>query len=127
MAHQDVVPIAPGTEGDWQVAPFSGAQKDGFVWGRGAWDDKGNLMSIMEAVEMRVGAGFQPRQTIYLVFGQDEELGGERGAQQIAALLKERGVRLRFVARRRHADHRRRDPGPAPSRRRWSASPRRAS
>ena len=97
MAHQDVVPVAPGTEGDWEVAPFSGAQKDGFVWGRGAWDDKGNLMSIMEAVEMRVGAGFQPRQTIYLAFGHDEELGGERGARPIAALLKERGVRLRFV------------------------------
>ena len=97
MAHQDVVPIAPGTERDWEVAPFSGTQKDGFVWGRGAWDDKGNLMSIMEAVEMRVAAGFQPRQTIYLAFGQDEEIGGERGARAIAALLKERGIRLRFV------------------------------
>ncbi|HEY2561618.1 MAG TPA: M20 family peptidase [Caldimonas sp.] len=97
MAHQDVVPIAPGTEVDWEVAPFAGMQKDGFVWGRGAWDDKGNLMSILEAVELRVAAGFQPRQTIYLVFGQDEELGGERGASQIAKLLKERGVRLRWV------------------------------
>ena len=97
MAHQDVVPIAPGTESDWEVAPFSGALKDGFVWGRGAWDDKGNLMSIMEAVEMRAAAGFQPRQTIYLIFGQDEEIGGERGAAQIARLLKERGVRLQFV------------------------------
>ena len=97
MAHQDVVPVAPGTEGDWQVAPFSGTQKDGFVWGRGAWDDKGNLMSIMEAIELRAGAGFQPRQTLYLVFGQDEELGGERGALQIARLMKERGIRLRFV------------------------------
>ena len=45
MAHQDVVPVAPGTEGDWQVAPFAGAVKDGFVWGRGAWDDKGNLIA----------------------------------------------------------------------------------
>jgi carboxypeptidase PM20D1 len=97
MAHQDVVPIAPGTERDWEVAPFSGTQKDGFVWGRGAWDDKGNLMSIMEAVELRAAAGFQPRQTIYLAFGQDEELGGERGAKEIARLLKERGIRLRFV------------------------------
>jgi acetylornithine deacetylase/succinyl-diaminopimelate desuccinylase-like protein len=26
--------------------------KDGFVWGRGAWDDKGNLIAQMEAVEM---------------------------------------------------------------------------
>jgi carboxypeptidase PM20D1 len=97
MAHQDVVPIAPGTERDWEVAPFAGTQKDGFVWGRGAWDDKGNLMSMMEAVEMRVGAGFQPRQTIYLVFGQDEEIGGERGAKEIAKLMKERRIRLRYV------------------------------
>jgi len=44
-----------------------------------------------------VAAGFQPRQTIYLAFGQDEELGGARGAKQIAKLLKERGVRLRWV------------------------------
>ena len=97
LAHQDVVPVAPGTESDWEVAPFAGAQKDGFVWGRGAWDDKGNLMAILEAVELRVAAGFRPRQTIYLVFGDDEELGGERGALQIAKVLKERGVRLRWA------------------------------
>src|SRR3989338_2542331 len=40
MAHQDVVPVAPGTEKDWAVEPFSGQIKDGFIWGRGAWDDK---------------------------------------------------------------------------------------
>ena len=38
MAHQDVVPIAPGTEKDWQAEPFAGTIRDGFVWGRGAWD-----------------------------------------------------------------------------------------
>ncbi len=97
MAHQDVVPIAPGTEGDWQQPPFSGAQHDGFVWGRGAWDDKGNLMAMLESVELLAAAGFQPRQTVYLMFGHDEEIGGQRGAVQIAKLLKERGVRLQFV------------------------------
>ena len=97
MAHQDVVPVAPGTEGDWQQPPFSGAVKDGFVWGRGSWDDKGNLMSIMEAVELLAGSGFQPRQTIYLIFGNDEEVGGPRGALQVAKLFKERGVHLDFV------------------------------
>ena len=97
MAHQDVVPIAPGTEGDWQQPPFSGALKDGFVWGRGAWDDKGNLMSMMEAVELLAASGFKPRQTLYLIFGQDEEIGGLRGAQQIAKLFKERGIRLQFI------------------------------
>ena len=97
MAHQDVVPIAAGTEGDWQQPPFSGELTGGFVWGRGAWDDKGNLLSILEAVEMRLAAGFVPRRTIYLVFGDDEEVGGERGAAQIAQLLKSRNVRLQFV------------------------------
>ena len=97
MAHQDVVPVAPGTEKDWQQPPFSGAIQDGFVWGRGAWDDKGNVMAIMEAVEMLAQAGFQPRQTIYLVFGADEEVGGQDGAQLIAQWLQQQKVRLRFV------------------------------
>lgn len=97
MAHQDVVPVAPGTDKDWQAEPFSGAVKDGFVWGRGAWDDKGNLMSQLEAVEMLVASGYQPERTVYLAFGADEEVGGLRGASKIAALLKERKVHLDFV------------------------------
>jgi carboxypeptidase PM20D1 len=35
MAHMDVVPVVPGTEG-LTHAPFSGDIADGFVWGRGA-------------------------------------------------------------------------------------------
>ena len=97
MAHQDVVPIAPGTEGDWQVPPFAGEVKDGFVWGRGSWDDKGNLMSQMEAVEMLLASGFAPKRTVYLAYGADEEVGGLRGAAKIAALLAERKVHLDFV------------------------------
>ena len=97
MAHQDVVPIAPGTEKAWAADPFSGQIKDGFVWGRGTWDNKGNLLAQMEAIEMLLAQGFQPRQTIYLVAGDDEELGGLRGARSIAELLKSRGVRLEWV------------------------------
>ncbi|MDO8776911.1 MAG: M20 family peptidase [Burkholderiaceae bacterium] len=97
MAHQDVVPVAAGTEKDWAVDAFSGVVKDGFVWGRGAWDDKGNLMAQLEAVEMLVASGYQPERTVYLAYGADEEVGGLRGASRIAALLKERKVRLDFV------------------------------
>jgi len=97
LAHQDVVPIAPGTEKDWQQPPFSGAVQDGFVWGRGAWDDKASLMAILEATELLAQSGFKPRQTIYLAFGADEEIGGDDGAKRIAALLRQRGVKLRFV------------------------------
>ena len=80
MAHQDVVPVAPGTEGDWEVPPFAGEVKDGFIWGRGSWDDKGNLLSQLEAVEMLLASGYQPPRTIYLAYGADEEVGGARGA-----------------------------------------------
>jgi carboxypeptidase PM20D1 len=97
IAHQDVVPIAPGTESKWQSSPFSGEVKDGYVWGRGAWDDKGNLVAQLEAVEMLLAAGFQPRQTVYIVAGADEELGGQRGAVVMAKMLRDRKVRLDFV------------------------------
>src|SRR5258708_18634364 len=93
MAHQDVVPIAPGSESQWHAGPFSGEIKDGYIWGRGAWDDKGNLMSVLEAVESLAAPGFKPRRTIYLAFGHDEENGGAEGASAIASLFKLRGGR----------------------------------
>jgi carboxypeptidase PM20D1 len=97
LAHQDVVPVAPGTAKDWQQPPFDGVIADGFIWGRGSWDDKGNLYSMLEAAEQMSKAGFRPKRTIYFAFGHDEEVGGTRGAKAIAALLASRGVRLEFV------------------------------
>jgi carboxypeptidase PM20D1 len=97
MAHTDVVPISPGTEQTWQAPPFAGQIKDGFVWGRGAWDDKAQVIAQLEAVEMLLASGFQPRQTVYLAFGADEEVGGLRGALGVAKLLQSRGVKLDFV------------------------------
>ena len=98
MAHQDVVPIAPGTEGDWQPPPFAGAHQGRLRLGPRRVGRQGQPdVASWRRSRCCVAAGFQPRQTIYLVFGQDEEVGGERGARQIAQLLKERGVRLRFV------------------------------
>ena len=97
MAHHDVVPVAPGTEAQWQVPPFAGLVKDGYVWGRGTWDDKGNLVAQLEAVDRLLASGFQPRQTVYIVSGADEEAAGLRGAAKVVELLKERKVRLDFV------------------------------
>jgi carboxypeptidase PM20D1 len=97
LAHQDVVPVAPGTDKDWQHPPYDGVISDGFIWGRGAWDDKGNLYSMLEAAEVLAKAGFKPKRTIYFAFGHDEETAGTRGAKNIAALLASRGVKLDFV------------------------------
>ena len=97
LAHQDVVPIAPGTEALWKQPPFGGEIDGGFVWGRGALDDKSNLITQLEAVESLLKSGFKPLRTVYLVFGHDEEVGGRQGVVAIVALLKQRGVRLDFV------------------------------
>ncbi len=54
-------------------------------------------MGILETVELLLKNGFQPGCTIYLAFGHDEEVGGRRGAAEIAALLHSRNVELEFV------------------------------
>ncbi len=97
MAHQDVVPIAPGTEQLWKQPPFEGKVEGGMVWGRGAWDNKGNLIAQLEAVEMLLKSGFQPQRTVHLIFGHDEEVGGKLGAVKVAEVLEQRGVKLESV------------------------------
>ncbi|MGW9113241.1 M20/M25/M40 family metallo-hydrolase [Microbacterium sp. NPDC055683] len=94
MAHLDVVPADEGH--GWSHPPFEGRIADGIVHGRGALDDKGPLIVILEAVENLLAAGFAPSRDVYLSFGGDEETDGT-GAQAIVALLRERGVRPAFA------------------------------
>ena len=96
-AHYDVVPILEGTEDNWEHPPFSGAIVDGTIWGRGTLDDKTSVIAIMEAVEQLLKEGFVPERDIYLMFGFDEEIGGELGAKAISERLKERGIQFAFV------------------------------
>lgn len=96
-SHLDVVPVPEETAGEWDVDPFAGAIRDGFVWGRGAIDDKSSVIGFLEAIERLLSDGFQPRQDIYLALGGDEERGGYKGAARMAEALDERGVRASFV------------------------------
>lgn len=66
MAHQDVVPIAEGTEQDWKYPPFDGRIEEGCVWGRGAIDMKNALVAIFEAMEALIKAGFVPDRDVYI-------------------------------------------------------------
>lgn len=94
MAHLDVVPAE--SEKSWQQPPFAGNIAGGFVWGRGALDDKASAVEIFEAVESLLQAGFAPKRTVYLAFGHNEEVLGS-GAAAIAALLQSRRVHLESV------------------------------
>uniref|UniRef100_A0A8C6V0G7 Peptidase M20 domain containing 1, tandem duplicate 2 n=1 Tax=Neogobius melanostomus TaxID=47308 RepID=A0A8C6V0G7_9GOBI len=95
LAHTDVV---PASEDDaWEVPPFSGDEKDGFIYGRGTMDDKGSVMGILAALEYILMKGYTPQRGFYIGLGHDEEVHGLNGAVNIVRLLKERGVKLLFV------------------------------
>lgn len=96
MAHQDVVPVAPGSESGWHHPPFGGELADGAVWGRGAVDDKGSLVSIFEALEALLRNGFNPERTLIVISGANEEVHGS-GARAAAAAMLARGIHAEFV------------------------------
>ncbi|KAH8812753.1 carboxypeptidase [Xylogone sp. PMI_703] len=90
MAHQDTVPVPAETIDDWAYPPWSGAYDGKFIWGRGSSDCKNQLIGILEAAEGLLDAGFQPRRTILLSFGYDEETFGYHGAGNLSAVIQKR-------------------------------------
>jgi carboxypeptidase PM20D1 len=92
--HYDVVPVIPGTENLWEHPPFSGNIDSGYVWGRGALDDKSGVVGILEAASYLLQSNYQPARTVYFSFGHDEEIGGGNGAALVAEHLKEQGIQL---------------------------------
>lgn len=89
MAHFDVVPV---DENDpWTHPPFQGRIEDGWVFGRGALDDKGPLLITLEAVENLLSGGFTPARDVYISLGGNEETFGS-AAQTIAETLQQQGI-----------------------------------
>jgi acetylornithine deacetylase/succinyl-diaminopimelate desuccinylase-like protein len=76
--HLDVVPAAAE---DWQVDPFAGEIRDGYLWGRGAVDMKDFDAMLLAVVRHRQRTGRVPERPVRLVFTADEEAGGHAGAQ----------------------------------------------
>lgn len=100
LSHQDVVPVTPGTEGDWKYPAYSGEVAEGFLWGRGAIDMKNHLIGVCEAVETLLEEGYVPERDVYLCFGHNEEVMAEGeicGADCMMRWFKERGIRLDSV------------------------------
>lgn len=70
--HIDVVPAAPQF---WEVDPFSGTVKDGYIWGRGALDMKGEGIAHLMAMIALKRAGVPLNRDIVFIANSDEELG----------------------------------------------------
>uniref|UniRef100_A0A8C0FD25 Peptidase M20 domain containing 1 n=1 Tax=Bubo bubo TaxID=30461 RepID=A0A8C0FD25_BUBBB len=94
LAHMDVVPAPP--EG-WDFPPFSAAEHEGFIYGRGTLDNKNSAIGILQALEFLLRRNYRPRRSFYVGIGHDEEVFGRKGAMEIAALLEARGVKLSFL------------------------------
>jgi acetylornithine deacetylase/succinyl-diaminopimelate desuccinylase-like protein len=80
LAHMDVV----GVEADkWSCDPFGGIVRDGYLYGRGAIDDKGmlaaNIMAMLQIQRTIVGGGKTLERDVVLVATSDEEAGGAAG------------------------------------------------
>lgn len=80
LAHMDVV----GVERDkWSCDPFAGEVRDGYVYGRGAIDDKGmlaaNLTAIIELSRLAAETGKKLERDVVFLATSDEEAGGDWG------------------------------------------------
>lgn len=84
MAHMDVV----GVEREkWSVDPFAGEIRDGYLYGRGAIDDKGmlaaNLMAMLLMKRTVVDAGIELDRDVIFLATSDEETGGVDGIKWV--------------------------------------------
>jgi acetylornithine deacetylase/succinyl-diaminopimelate desuccinylase-like protein len=89
VQHMDVVPVTPAY---WTVPPFSAEEKDGFIYGRGALDMKGQGVAHVLALVALKRSGVPLTRDIVLVANADEELGSTGGivfVDKHADLLKD--------------------------------------
>jgi acetylornithine deacetylase/succinyl-diaminopimelate desuccinylase-like protein len=84
-SHMDVV---AAKREDWERDPFVAVVEDGFVFGRGALDNKFGLVTSTVALIWLKQEGFRPKRDVILVFSGDEETSMETTAA-LAGELKD--------------------------------------
>ena len=90
--HVDVVP--PGPVEKWTSDPFTPAERDGFLFGRGAADMKVGVAAMTTAVERFVAATPAHAGSIALLLTSDEEGVGVDGTKAVVRELQSRGERI---------------------------------
>ena len=87
LSHLDVVAANPA---EWSVEPFAGVIKDGYVYGRGAYDMKGMTAVEVFTLKLLKKNKVPIKGDIVLAATADEEKGGEEGAGYLMRNYKEK-------------------------------------
>jgi acetylornithine deacetylase/succinyl-diaminopimelate desuccinylase-like protein len=82
VAHLDVVAADPA---DWTVPPFALSEREGFLYGRGTLDIKGEVANLALAFARAKRDGFVPTRDLILALTADEEVGDENGVAWLLA------------------------------------------
>jgi acetylornithine deacetylase/succinyl-diaminopimelate desuccinylase-like protein len=82
VAHLDTVPV---DKSRWSVDPFGAVVKDGYLYGRGAIDDKGMLAANLAVfISLKRSMAHLNRDVIFLATA-DEETGGDASIRMLIA------------------------------------------
>lgn len=76
LCHLDVVAAKPA---DWTVPPFALTEKDGWIYGRGSLDMKGEDANVAAALLRLKRESYVPARDIIVAFTPDEESNGKAG------------------------------------------------
>jgi acetylornithine deacetylase/succinyl-diaminopimelate desuccinylase-like protein len=82
VAHLDVV---PADKTHWTVDPFGAVVKDGYLYGRGAIDDKGMLAANLAAFIALKRSGARLNRDVIFLATADEETSGDASIRNLAA------------------------------------------
>jgi acetylornithine deacetylase/succinyl-diaminopimelate desuccinylase-like protein len=86
--HYDVQPPDPLEL--WQTGPFEPTVRDGNLYARGAADNKGNVVAVLQAVEALVRTGGKPPVNLVFFFEGEEEIG----SPTVSAIVRAERERL---------------------------------
>ncbi len=95
LAHLDVV---DAKEDLWSQAPFKGTIDDDFLYGRGSFDCKLQVITILASFEALLTRKQKPKRSWYVAFGCDEECNqAKEGAYRIAQYLKDQDLHFSMI------------------------------
>jgi acetylornithine deacetylase/succinyl-diaminopimelate desuccinylase-like protein len=82
VAHLDTVPVEKGR---WTVDPFAAVIKDGYMYGRGAIDDKGMVAANLAVFIALKRSGARLNRDVIFLAPADEETGGDASIRTLIA------------------------------------------